>query len=205
MVQTVSRAVLLALIPALAYSGISYSQTTLDSIRALQEHRNELFQKISPGIVSIELVHRSLPAWELAQIERWANEFRLQPWRFGNLSDEEAELWRNWCDAFLMEMENRISKGKIDAGSESPSNLKDFLHDNLQEWQARERTFLVKELLARDPEVYPEGLVTGRFLPLTHAAVKRFQEKHGIAKPGVLGYGVVGPATRAKIAELYSY
>ncbi len=143
MVQTVSRAVLLALIPALAYSGISYSQTTLDSIRALQEHRNELFQKISPGIVSIELVHRSLPAWELAQIERWANEFRLQPWRFGNLSDEESELWRNWCDAFLMEMENRISKGKIDAGSESPSNLKDFLHDNLQEWQARERTFLV--------------------------------------------------------------
>lgn len=63
----------------------------------------------------------------------------------------------------------------------------------------------LQELLARDPEVYPEGLVTGRFLPLTHAAVKRFQEKHGIAKPGVLGYGVVGPATRAKIAELYSY
>lgn len=63
----------------------------------------------------------------------------------------------------------------------------------------------LQELLARDPDVYPEGLVTGRFLPLTHAAVKRFQEKHGIAKPGVLGYGVVGPATRAKLAELYPY
>ncbi|MCR4264049.1 MAG: peptidoglycan-binding protein, partial [Candidatus Roizmanbacteria bacterium] len=63
----------------------------------------------------------------------------------------------------------------------------------------------LQEILALDPEVYPEGLVTGRFLPLTHAAVKRFQVKHGVAKPGALGYGVVGPATRAKIAELYSY
>jgi D-alanyl-D-alanine carboxypeptidase len=63
----------------------------------------------------------------------------------------------------------------------------------------------LQELLKRDPDVYPEGLVTGRFLPLTHAAVKRFQVKHGVAKPGVVGYGVVGPATRAKIAELYSY
>ncbi len=63
----------------------------------------------------------------------------------------------------------------------------------------------LQEILARDPEVYPEGLVTGRFASLTLAAVKRFQVKHGIAKPGVLGYGVVGPATRAKIAELHPY
>ncbi|MEK7473486.1 MAG: serine hydrolase [Patescibacteria group bacterium] len=63
----------------------------------------------------------------------------------------------------------------------------------------------LQEILARDSEVYPEGLVTGRFLPLTLAAVKRFQVKHGVAKPGVLGYGVVGPATRAKIAELHPY
>lgn len=60
----------------------------------------------------------------------------------------------------------------------------------------------LQEILARDPEVYPEGLVTGRFAPLTHAAVKRFQVKYGVAKPGVVGYGVVGPATRAKIAEI---
>lgn len=60
----------------------------------------------------------------------------------------------------------------------------------------------LQEILARDPAVYPEGLVTGFFGPMTLAAVQRFQVKHQIAKPGVTGYGVVGPATRAKLGEL---
>jgi D-alanyl-D-alanine endopeptidase (penicillin-binding protein 7) len=60
----------------------------------------------------------------------------------------------------------------------------------------------LQEILARDPEVYPEGLITGRFVTLTFKAVKRFQEKYGISTPGVLGYGVVGPKTRAKLAEI---
>lgn len=37
---------------------------------------------------------------------------------------------------------------------------------------------------------------------LTVQAVKKFQEKYGIAAPGVPGYGRVGPKTRAKINEL---
>lgn len=143
MAHTVARTVLLALIQTLVVNGTAWSQTPLDSIKALQEQRNQLFQKISPGIVSIELVHRSLPAWELAQIERWANEFRLQPWRFGNLSEEEAEMWRNWCDTFLMGLEARISEGKFETESDSPNEWKDLLQDFLEEWQTRERGFLV--------------------------------------------------------------
>ncbi len=40
---------------------------------------------------------------------------------------------------------------------------------------------------------------TGYFGPLTESAVKAFQEKYNIAKPGDSGYGFVGPKTRAKL------
>lgn len=62
----------------------------------------------------------------------------------------------------------------------------------------------LQEFLARDAEVYPEKLVTGYFGSLTERAVERFQLKHGVvASASDLGYGYVGPKTRAKIAELY--
>ncbi len=43
---------------------------------------------------------------------------------------------------------------------------------------------------------------SGFFGPLTRLAVQRFQVAQGIAKSGNSGYGVVGPATRAKLLEL---
>ncbi|MDP3725218.1 MAG: peptidoglycan-binding protein [Nanoarchaeota archaeon] len=60
----------------------------------------------------------------------------------------------------------------------------------------------LQEILATDKDVYSEGLVTGYYGALTRKAVERFQEKHGIAKPGDPGYGDVGPGTRAKLNEL---
>ena|SRR6185436_5450608 len=56
--------------------------------------------------------------------------------------------------------------------------------------------------LAKDPAIYPEGLVTGYYGPLTVAAVQRFQCTYGIVCSGDLastGYGRVGPVTLAKI------
>lgn len=44
--------------------------------------------------------------------------------------------------------------------------------------------------------------VNGNFGPMTRAAVQAFQTAHGIAKAGNSGYGVVGPVTRARLAEL---
>lgn len=44
--------------------------------------------------------------------------------------------------------------------------------------------------------------INGNFGPATRAAVQAFQEEQGIAKKGKTGYGVVGPATRAKLLEL---
>lgn len=51
--------------------------------------------------------------------------------------------------------------------------------------------------LAANPSVYPEGLVTGYFGPLTKAAVLRFQAKYGIDQ-----VGRVGPITLSKINTL---
>lgn len=56
---------------------------------------------------------------------------------------------------------------------------------------------LLQEFLKQDPEIYPDGLVTGFFGIATEAAVKKFQEKHGIE-----AVGIVGPKTRAKLQEL---
>ena len=52
--------------------------------------------------------------------------------------------------------------------------------------------------------VYPEGIVSGYFGSLTQKAVQSFQEKYGIAKSGEVGYGEVGPNTRAKLNQLIS-
>ncbi|MFO0764494.1 MAG: serine hydrolase [Patescibacteria group bacterium] len=60
----------------------------------------------------------------------------------------------------------------------------------------------VQRILAQDKAVYADGRVTGFFGPLTVEAVKKFQVKYGIAKPGMVGYGQVGPNTWAKLIEL---
>ncbi|MDP2593906.1 MAG: peptidoglycan-binding protein [bacterium] len=53
----------------------------------------------------------------------------------------------------------------------------------------------LQTLLAADPAVYPEGRVTCYFGPLTAAAVRKFQGKHGIER-----VGFIGPRTLAAIA-----
>ena len=64
---------------------------------------------------------------------------------------------------------------------------------------------ILQEFLARFPEIYPEGLVTGYFGILTERATRRFQTRQRIidyGEPETTGFGVVGPRTRAAIKEL---
>ncbi len=42
----------------------------------------------------------------------------------------------------------------------------------------------IQELLASDPTIYPRGLITGYFGPMTKEAVKRFQAKNGLEVTG---------------------
>ncbi len=61
----------------------------------------------------------------------------------------------------------------------------------------------LQTLFSTDPEIYPEGLTSGYFGQATKKAIQRFQEKYGVAKKGSTGYGALGPATRAKIQEVF--
>lgn len=61
----------------------------------------------------------------------------------------------------------------------------------------------LQQFLARDAAIYPEGLITGYFGPLTEAAVKRWQVAYNIVSsgsPGTTGFGQVGPRTVAAMS-----
>lgn len=62
----------------------------------------------------------------------------------------------------------------------------------------------LQTLLASDPEVYPRGIIGGYFGLTTKEAVARFQMKYGVVESSSdIGYGRVGPATRAKLLEVF--
>lgn len=59
--------------------------------------------------------------------------------------------------------------------------------------------------LAANTNIYPSGLITGYFGPLTQTAVERFQVAQGIVSEGTpetTGYGRVGPRTMIRVNAL---
>ncbi len=50
----------------------------------------------------------------------------------------------------------------------------------------------LQEILATDPTIYPEGIISGTFGPLTENAVKKFQNKFGIEQVGNVGPKTLG-------------
>jgi peptidoglycan hydrolase-like protein with peptidoglycan-binding domain len=67
----------------------------------------------------------------------------------------------------------------------------------LREGMTGEDVKLLQEILATDPDIYPEGLITGYYGNLTKNAVKRFQKVAGLEQ-----VGNVGPQTLSKLNEL---
>lgn len=57
----------------------------------------------------------------------------------------------------------------------------------LREGMSGEDVKVLQSILAADPEIYPEGKITGFFGTLTAKAVKRFQVKNGVAQVGKVG------------------
>lgn len=61
----------------------------------------------------------------------------------------------------------------------------------------------LQQFLARDRNIYPEGMVTGYYGALTEAAVKRWQAAYNIVTsgtPSTTGFGQVGPRTAAAMS-----
>lgn len=67
----------------------------------------------------------------------------------------------------------------------------------LRQGMSGEDVTALQELLAADPDIYPEGIVSGFFGPLTTKAVRKFQQKNGLET-----VGNVGPKTRARLNAL---
>ena len=83
---------------------------------------------------------------------------------------------------------------------EAAKNVKDatkLLRNQLRRGMSGDEVKNLQEFLAEDRDVYPEGLITGFFGPMTENAVRKFQRKHGID-----AVGEIGPKTRARIHEL---
>lgn len=85
-------------------------------------------------------------------------------------------------------------KGVKQAAQDVRGTLK--LLGQLREGMTGDDVKLLQTALAADPEIYPEGLITGFYGRLTANAVKKFQKKHGFEQAGN-----VGPKTLKKLNE----
>jgi len=110
---------------------------------------------------------------------------------------DQIEILKAQIEALQTQLQTfHKSAGEV---KEAKQEIKSTLRITRQLWKGlrNEDVTLLQEILATDPDIYPEGLVTGYFGPLTERAVKRFQKMAGIEQVGRMG-----PKTMAKINEL---
>ena len=110
---------------------------------------------------------------------------------------QQIEKLRNQIEALEKQLESiRQSKGEI---KETVKEVKEILKlvRQLRFGMTGDDVKLLQEILATDSDIYPEGLITGYFGPMTERAVKRFQKKVGLEQ-----VGNVGPKTFSKINEI---
>ena len=89
------------------------------------------------------------------------------------------------------------------ASAVSPSSLPIFLR-SLSLGSRGDDVRELQKYLAQDKAIYPDGLITGYFGPLTQQAIQKFQKKYEIVSSGTpetTGYGIIGPKTIAKFKE----
>lgn len=85
-----------------------------------------------------------------------------------------------------------------------PIEPENMLKNQLVYGMRNNEVVTLQKWLSLDKEVYPEAVTSGFFGPLTLQAVQRFQVKYGVVGGAAeRGYGIVGPATRAKLYEFY--
>lgn len=84
-------------------------------------------------------------------------------------------------------------KAKLFGVQAQIAEVKAGLHEGVQGEDVKS----IQELLASDPSIYPAGLKTGYFGPMTVEAIKRFQTKNGLEVTGT-----ITPETKAALDTL---
>lgn len=84
----------------------------------------------------------------------------------------------------------------------TPVTVKVIFTEPLTYGSTGEQVVLLQKLLSKYDHIYPEKEITGSYGSLTQRAVKLFQIEYEIADETSDQFGVVGPATRAKLNEL---
>ena len=85
--------------------------------------------------------------------------------------------------------EIRILKAQIAGGpiaSSTPAMKRFRLNQEFGIGASNDEIKQLQKILATDPSIYPEGMVTGYFGPLTSRAVARLQTKHKLENRGML-------------------
>ncbi|MCA9449440.1 MAG: trypsin-like peptidase domain-containing protein, partial [Candidatus Omnitrophica bacterium] len=91
--------IVIALLPTLTVAG--WSDGGIEYLKNMQAAKREIYRSASPSVVRVQLVHRSMPAFLLSKLNRRASECEIDPWFRGEISNEEAALWRGWCQSFV--------------------------------------------------------------------------------------------------------
>ena len=122
-----------------------------------------------------------------------------------NLLKQKIEEVKAQIEALQLQIRERVQEMR-QLGEEIGEEAKEIKKEIKEELKLTKRlwrgmrgkdVFLLQEFLATDSDVYPEGLVTGYFGPLTEKAVKKFQKKMGVEQ-----VGWIGPKTLSKVNEL---
>lgn len=75
-------------------------------------------------------------------------------------------------------------QAQIEATRGQVQEVRKELRAGLREGMSDEMVAEIQKLLATDPDIYPEGLVTGYFGPLTRGALMRLQKRHDLHQTG---------------------
>lgn len=136
-----------------------------------------IFIFISIGVVSLPTLHAASPP------------------------SQDAQFLIKQLQELVVSLQSQINelKAKLTSTQKELEVVKEEIQftKSLSKGSSGDEVKQLQEVLKQDPEIYPEGKVTGFFGSATEAAVKKFQEKHGIES-----LGIIGPKTRQKLNEL---
>lgn len=122
-------------------------------------------QKIISGLLSVVFLVGVSPTLALAQTTNADVQARLTA-----IANLQAQLQA------LQEQMKALQTQKVEAVAQLTSLLR--------QGTTGDQVSILQALLAADPNIYPEGLITGYFGQATARAVKRFQKENGLEQVG---------------------